>query len=62
MNVTITEAGPCKKVLKFEIPKETIESEFEKKTALRSAIRLSCQVSERVVRLENWLKSGLGLK
>ena len=33
MNVTITEAGPCKKVLKFEIPKETIESEFEKKTA-----------------------------
>jgi len=33
MNVIITEAGPCKKVLKFEIPKETIESEFEKKTA-----------------------------
>ncbi|MDO8142293.1 MAG: trigger factor [Candidatus Brocadiales bacterium] len=33
MNVTITEAGPCKKVLKFEIPKETIEGEFEKKTA-----------------------------
>ena len=33
MNVTITEGGPCKKVLKFEIPKETIESEFEKKTA-----------------------------
>jgi len=32
MNVTIEEAGPCKKVLKFEIPKETIESEFEKKT------------------------------
>ena len=33
MNVTITESGPCRKVLKFEIPKETIESEFEKKTA-----------------------------
>ncbi len=32
MNVTIEEAGPCKKVLKFEISKETIESEFEKKT------------------------------
>ncbi|MCF6159110.1 MAG: trigger factor [wastewater metagenome] len=32
MNVTIEEAGPCKKVLKFEIPKETIEKEFEKKT------------------------------
>lgn len=32
MNVTIEEAGPCKKVLKFEIPKETIETEFEKKT------------------------------
>ncbi|MDR4508083.1 MAG: trigger factor [Candidatus Brocadiaceae bacterium] len=32
MNVTIEDAGPCKKVLKFEIPKETIESEFEKKT------------------------------
>lgn len=32
MNVKIEEAGPCKKVLKFEIPKETIESEFEKKT------------------------------
>lgn len=32
MNVTIEEAGPCKKVLKFEIPKETIEGEFEKKT------------------------------
>lgn len=32
MNVTIEEAGPCKKVLKFEIPKETVESEFEKKT------------------------------
>ncbi|MEK6634929.1 MAG: trigger factor [Planctomycetota bacterium] len=31
MNVTITDAGPCKKVLKFEIPKETIESEYEKK-------------------------------
>ena len=61
MNVIITEAGPCKKVLKFEIPKETIESEFEKRL-LRSAIRLSCQVSERVVRRENWLKSGLRLK
>lgn len=33
MNVTIEDAGPCKKVLKFEIPKEAIESEFEKKTA-----------------------------
>ncbi|NUO07309.1 MAG: trigger factor [Candidatus Brocadia sp.] len=32
MNVMIEDAGPCKKVLKFEIPKETIESEFEKKT------------------------------
>ncbi|RZV56385.1 MAG: trigger factor [Candidatus Brocadia sp. BROELEC01] len=32
MNVIIEEAGPCKKVLKFEIPKETIENEFEKKT------------------------------
>ncbi len=32
MNVTIEDAGPCKKVLKFEIPTETIESEFEKKT------------------------------
>ncbi|MFN3532482.1 MAG: trigger factor [Candidatus Brocadia sp.] len=32
MNVTIEDAGPCKKILKFEIPKETIESEFEKKT------------------------------
>jgi len=32
MNVTIEDAGPCRKVLKFEIPKETIESEFEKKT------------------------------
>ncbi|MEK7804793.1 MAG: trigger factor, partial [Planctomycetota bacterium] len=32
MNVTIEDAGPCKKVLKFEIPKDTIESEFEKKT------------------------------
>ena len=32
MNVTIEDAGPCKKVLKFEIPKETIENEFEKKT------------------------------
>ncbi|GAN32094.1 MAG: trigger factor [Candidatus Brocadia sp. AMX2] len=32
MNVTIEDAGPCKKVLKFEIPKETIEGEFEKKT------------------------------
>ena len=61
MNVTITEAGPCKKVLKFEIPKETIESEFEKRPQ-RSAIRLSCQVSERVVRRENWLKSGLEIK
>ena len=61
MNVTITEAGPCKKVLTFEIPKETIETEFEKRPQ-KSAIRLSCQVSGRVVRLENWLKSGLGLK
>lgn len=32
MNVTIEETGHCKRVLKFEIPKETIESEFEKKT------------------------------
>ncbi len=32
MNVIIEDAGPCKKVLKFEIPKETLESEFEKKT------------------------------
>lgn len=32
MNVTIEDAGPCKKILKFEIPKETIESELEKKT------------------------------
>ncbi|MCF6150292.1 MAG: trigger factor [Candidatus Kuenenia sp.] len=32
MNLTIEDAGPCKKLLKFEIPKETIESEFEKKT------------------------------
>ncbi|TLD40202.1 MAG: Cell division trigger factor [Candidatus Jettenia ecosi] len=32
MNVTIEDAGPCKKVLKFEIPKETIENELEKKT------------------------------
>ena len=32
MNVTIEDAGPCKKVLKFEIPKETVETEFEKKT------------------------------
>ncbi len=31
MNVKIEDAGPCKKVLKFEIPKETIESELEKK-------------------------------
>ncbi|MBM4054269.1 MAG: trigger factor [Planctomycetes bacterium] len=32
MNLIIEDAGPCKKLLKFEIPKETIESEFEKKT------------------------------
>ncbi len=32
MNVTIEDAGPCKKVLKFEIPKEAIEGELEKKT------------------------------
>ena len=32
MNVTITDAGPCRKVLKIEIPKETIEGELEKKT------------------------------
>lgn len=32
MNVTIEDAGPCKKVLKIEIPKETIDREFEKKT------------------------------
>lgn len=32
MNVTIEDAGPCKKILKFEIPKETVDSEFEKKT------------------------------
>jgi len=31
MNVKIEDAGHCKKVLKFEIPKETIESELEKK-------------------------------
>ncbi len=32
MNVIIEDAGPCKKILKFEIPKETLENEFEKKT------------------------------
>ncbi|HHT9111071.1 MAG TPA: trigger factor [Candidatus Brocadiaceae bacterium] len=32
MNVMIEEAGPCKKVLKFEIPRETVDSELEKKT------------------------------
>jgi len=32
MHVTIEDAGPCKKHLKFEIPKETIEDQFEKKT------------------------------
>ena len=32
MNITIENAGPCKKLLKFEIPKEAIESELEKKT------------------------------
>ncbi|MCF6156583.1 MAG: trigger factor [Candidatus Brocadia sp.] len=32
MNVTIEDAGPCKKIIKFEVPKETIEIEFEKKT------------------------------
>ena len=31
MNVKIEDVGPCKKVLKFEIPKETIESEYDKK-------------------------------
>lgn len=32
MNVMIEDAGHCKKVLKFEIPKETVDSELEKKT------------------------------
>lgn len=33
MNLTIEDIGPCKKILKFQIPKETIESEFDKKTS-----------------------------
>ncbi|WKZ23227.1 MAG: trigger factor [Candidatus Brocadiaceae baterium WH-1] len=32
MNVTVEDTGPCKKVLKIEIPKEVVDSEFEKKT------------------------------
>lgn len=31
MNVKIEDAGPCKKILRFEIPKETVEAELEKK-------------------------------
>jgi trigger factor len=30
MNIEIEEVGPCKKLLKFEIPKETIEGEWQK--------------------------------
>ncbi|MCP4265243.1 MAG: trigger factor family protein, partial [Candidatus Brocadiaceae bacterium] len=30
MNVEIEEVGPCKKLLKIEIPKETIEGEWQK--------------------------------
>ncbi len=30
MNIEIEEVGPCKKLLKFEIPKETIEDEWQK--------------------------------
>ena len=30
MNIEIEEVGPCKKLLKFEIPKETIDDEWQK--------------------------------
>ena len=30
MNIEIEEVGPCKKLLKFEIPKETIERRVAK--------------------------------
>jgi len=32
MNLTVEDVGQCKKILKFEVPKETVEEEIEKKT------------------------------
>jgi len=29
MNIEIEEVGPCKKLLKFDIPKETIDDEWQ---------------------------------
>ena len=30
MKIEIEDVGPCKKLLKFEVPKETIEAEWQK--------------------------------
>ena len=39
MNIEIEEVGPCKKLLKIEIPKETIEGEWQKQ--LREVARMA---------------------
>ncbi len=39
MNIEIEEVGPCKKLLKIEIPRETIEDEWQKQ--LREVARMA---------------------
>lgn len=58
MNIKIEEIGPCKKLLKIEVPKEKIENEWQKQ--LNEVCKMQiCQVLEKVKRPRSLLKKGL---